>query len=109
MQTQQIATAPTDQLPVRLSACHCWVSVRVLQAFFLPLYAAAGSPARLLCSYTCFAQVKMTPSSSQREDGASPLPLLCCSCLISLWCERALLHILNTLTTVLWILQQPLA
>lgn len=76
MQTHQIATAPTDQLPVCLSACHHWVSVQVLQACLPPLYAAAGSPARLLCSYTYFAQVKMTPSSSQREAGAS-LPLLC--------------------------------
>lgn len=61
MQTHKIATAPTNQLPVCLSAHHRCVSVQVIQALvFPPLCVAAYSSAPLLGFYPCFAQVKMT-------------------------------------------------
>ena len=59
MQTHKIAIAPTNQLPVCLSAHHHCVSVQVIQALFIPpLCVAAYSSAPLLGFDPCFAQVK---------------------------------------------------
>jgi len=80
MQTHKIATAPTNQLPVCLSASHHCISVQVIQAlFFPPLCVAAYSSAPLFGFCPCFVQVKMT--------GRGGVELLFFLCFVFLACS----------------------